>query len=86
MISLFKIVVWTLFLLVLTHWFKSSEATKQVVLTCGSDEVGEKGAQGERGPVGRRGRVGRKGLLLCLSLCKKPRVNFLIILNRLSRI
>ena len=33
-------------LIVCAHWFKELEASRQVVLTCGSDEAGEKGAPG----------------------------------------
>ena len=58
-------------LIVCAHWFKELEASRQVVLTCGSDEAGEKGAPGapgsqgspgKRGPIGIPGFPGEKGL------------------------
>ena len=58
-------------LIICAHWFKKLEASRQVVVTCGSDEAGEKGAQGapgsqgppgKRGPIGVSGSTGEKGL------------------------
>ena len=51
-------------LIVCAHWLKELEASRQVVLTCGSDEAGEKGSQGppgKRGPIGVPGSNGEKG-------------------------
>ena len=51
-------------LILLMLWCEKLNASRQVVLTCGSDEAAEKGAQGapgKRGPVGPPGRMGQKG-------------------------
>ena len=53
-------------LIIVAHWCKELDASRQVVLTCGSDENAEKGDQGapgKRGPVGLPGTMGQKGLL-----------------------
>ena len=57
-------------LIVLMHWCKELNASRQVVLTCGSDEAGEKGDQGSpgmRGPVGPPGEIGEKGFFASLT-------------------
>ena len=51
-------------LIVCTYWLKELEASRQCVMTCGSDEAGEKGSQGPpgmRGPIGVPGSNGEKG-------------------------
>ena len=51
-------------LIVCAHWFKQLEASRQVVLTCGWNESGEKvtpGAPGSQGPPEERGSIGILG-------------------------
>ena len=57
--------------LILGLCWNQLNASRQVTLTCGSDEAtqkGSRGSPGKRGPKGSIGAPGRKGIFTCILL------------------